>query len=108
MVLESAQVCELSFVQGISQLRNRLTLSGGYGLAAYGVAILQSPKHLFQMPKFAEILQKKRFTPCDSEKKNSAPEKKMQFHTPSHSIPPLESFPIARDEMRGGKVPGPS
>ena len=47
------------------------------------MAIFQSPKNIFQRPKFPKFQALKL--------ENLEPEK-MQFHTPSHSIPPLDSL----------------
>ena len=70
------------------------------------MAIFQSPKNIFQRPKFAgkppEIPQKERFLPNFRLRnfENSEPEK-MQFHTPSHSIPPLDSLLFKHFEAFG-------
>ena len=61
------------------------------------MAIFQSPKNIFQRPKFlGKSLKFRRksdfFAKFQAPKfENSEPEK-MQFHTPSHSIPPLDSL----------------
>ena len=62
----------------------------------YGMAIFQSPKNIFQRPKFPGKCQKFRrksdFAKFQAPKfENSEPEK-MPFHTPSHSIAPLDSL----------------
>ena len=57
------------------------------------MAIFQSPINIFQGPKFPGISAERTiFAKFQAPKfENSEPEK-MQFHTPSHSIPPLDSL----------------
>ena len=57
------------------------------------MAIFQSPKNIFQRPKFPgnslKFRERAIFAKFQAPNfENSEPEK-MQFHTPSHSIPPL-------------------
>ena len=69
------------------------------------MAIFQSPKNIFQRQKFAgkspenstERAIFAKFQVPNFE--NSEPEKK-QFHTPSHSIPPLDSLLLRAPHMR--------
>ena len=70
----------------------------GYGLVAYGMAIFQSPKIFFRERNFQEnpgiSAERTIFAKFQAPKfENSEPEK-MQFHTPSHSIPTLDSLLI--------------
>ena len=68
----------------------------GYGLVAYGMAICQSPKNIFQRPKFAgnpwNSEERAMFAKFQPPKFEISEPEKMQFHTPSHSIPPLDSL----------------
>ena len=74
------------------------------------MAIFQSPENIFQGPeiggKSLEFRRKSDFAKFQTPKfENSEPEK-MQFHTPSHSIPPLDSL-LPRDAhtLESEKIP---
>ena len=74
----------------------RPALSGGMDWWRMGMTICQRPKNIFQRPKFAanpgNTGERAIFATFHAPKfENSEPEK-IQFHTPSHAIPPLNSL----------------
>ena len=81
----------------------RPALSGGYGLVAYGMAIFQSPKNIFQRPKFPgkclKFRRKSDFCQISGSeiwkfraRKNAIPYPQ-PFHTPTR-LPPISLSPL--------------
>ena len=71
------------------------------------MAIFQSPKNIFQSPKFPgkipEISAERAiFAKFQAPKFEISEPEKIQFHTPSHSIPPLDSLLLKTLDFQGG------